>query len=292
MSLRSVSQTSAAARPERQRGLSAPWALAAALSLALALVSGNGRARGRGRTVAELDPAWASAPSAQYAALSKPACLAELRRRHIAFQPVAEARGVVAPVRVVDGVGGVLYRTALSRSRRLENPHDVFDCRLVLALHDFSRILRKHDIDEVLMFSGWRPPSKRWPKGKPAVRHPGALAIDIYRFGTWVSAEPEPAAQPADGTAPPARSAKHRRRKRAWLDVKEHFGGRIGARTCGPKAAAPHPISDQARQLRAIVCEAAEARIFTSILTPNYDRPHANHVHLDLATKVKWRIVR
>ena len=38
--------------------------------------------------------------------------------------------------------------------------------------------------------------------------------------------------------------------------------------------------------------EVARARIFTSILTPNYDKPHSNHFHFDLAVDVKWRIVR
>jgi hypothetical protein len=76
------------------------------------------------------------------------------------------------------------------------------------------------------------------------------------------------------------------------LDVKKQFGGRIGSVTCGPKARPPSPATDDAKELRAIVCEIAAARIFTSILTPNYDRPHFNHIHLDLTPRVKWRIVR
>jgi hypothetical protein len=252
--------------------------------LGLALASASSDARRRRNTIASLDPDWANAPSARYAAMAKPQCLAELQRRRIAYQPVREAPGVVAPVRVIDGVGGVIYRTALSRQRRATNPHDVFDCRLVLALHDFSAILRAHGIDEALMFSGWRPPRKSWPKDKEAIRHPGGMAIDIQRFGRWTD--------PSATAAAAKRGPSEPKRQREWLDVHEHFNGRIGSTTCGPKARAPHPATDEAKELRAILCQAADARIFTSILTPNYDRAHFNHVHLDLTPKVKWRIVR
>jgi len=192
------------------------------------------------------------------------ACLAELGRRAIEFTRVEKAPGVLAPVRIPKGAGGVIYRTDAAPAARPTNPFDVFDCRLVLALSDFSKILQAHDIDEVLVFSAWRPPSKSWPDGKLGTRHPGGLAIDAYRFGKKLG----------DGGA-----------KKTWLTVQTDFGRKLGARVCGPGAP---PAAREARELRSILCEAADARIFTAMLTPNYDRAHFNHFHLEVTPGVEW----
>lgn len=258
----------------------------------------------RADRVATFEADWASAPAARYASLDGPSCLTELRQRQIAFTEEATAAGVTTPVRVLDGVGGVVYRTDQSREARAKSPWDVFDCRIVLALDDFSKILRKHDVDEVLIFSGWRPPPKTWPADKPAIRHPGGLAVDMFRFGKWQRAEsapaapsatpPAPASPPdgAAGTAPPTPPVELPAPKRVWLDVADHFGGQLGSETCGPTARAPSPASPEATELRAIVCEAAGERLFTSMLTPNYNHAHRNHLHVDLAVGARWRIVR
>ncbi len=136
-------------------------------------------------------------------------------------------------------------------------------------------MLRAHDIDEVLIFSAWRP-NRRHPKGKQAKRHPGALAVDIFKLGKKL----------------PATKAGDKPPKRIWLDVKKDWHGRIGAKTCGKKAAKPRKKSPKASELRKIICESASKRQFTSMLTPNYDRAHHNHFHFDLTPEVKWRIVR
>ncbi|WP_437485125.1 hypothetical protein WME75_00045 [Sorangium sp. So ce1014] len=257
-------------------------ATAAALALALGPLAIAPSAQGKPKVRFHQD--WAKHPSARYAAMSAEQCRAALARRKIAFEPVPRAPGVLAPVRLMQGVGGVLYRTALPAHRRADNPNDVFDCRLALALSDFSRILRVHDIVEVLMFSAWRPPSRMWPEGKLARRHPGGLAIDPYRFVKK---------RAGDGFA------------EAWLDVERDFVGRRGAPVCGegarstgkPGAAgrgatSSPPAGTTARELRSIVCEAADQHIFTSILTPNYDRAHKNHLHLEVTPGVQWHLVR
>ncbi len=240
------------------------------LSLAGLSLAAPAHARGPGKTVAKLDPDWQSAPSARYAALEPAACHAELNKRGVSFSVVADAPGVRAPVRVPDGINGVRYRTDLPREQGKTSPWEVFDCRLVVALHDFSEILVAHGIDEVRIFSSWRPPGKKWPKDKLAKRHPGGLAVDIRTFRK----------KPVDGA--PER----------WIAVVDHWGGKVGGTTCGDGASAPNPPSAEAAELRAIVCAAADKRLFTSILTPHYDRAHHNHFHLDLAPGVKWRIVR
>lgn len=248
-----------------------PWrsVLGALVIVSLSVVTSDAAAQGRGHT--RLHPDWAKHPSTRYAALDAPACLSELARRKITFTPVTSAPGVLAPVRVPEDVGGVVYRTAIARHLRATNPYDVFDCRLVLALHDFSNVLRAHDIEEVLIFSAWRPPGKQRDDGKLGHRHPGALAIDAYRFGK---------------RRLPGQS------ERTWLEVEKDFHGTIGPAPCGAGAAPPSPSTPAARELRSIACEAADQHFFTSILTPNYNRAHRNHFHLEVTPDVKWFLVR
>jgi hypothetical protein len=250
-------------------GISASFAVVAC-SVVLALTAGEAAAaRGKGR--AKFHPDWEKHPSTRYAAMGVTECTAELTRRKIEFALVKRAPGVQIPVRLPKDVGGVVYRTEIAAHLRSSNPYDVFDCRLVLALEDFSKVLRSHDIDEVLMFSAWRPPGKRWPDGKAGTRHPGALAIDAYRFGKKLA---------------PGQTA------RVWLDVVKDFHGTIGASPCGSDAAPPSPSTPQARELRSIACEAADQHLFTAVLTPNYNRAHHNHFHLEVTPEVRWYLVR
>jgi hypothetical protein len=245
-------------------------ALACAAALSAGLVEGPALARGQNGHV-RYHPDWEKHASTRYAALGAPACKAELARRGVDFVEVQDAPGVLAPVRLPKDVGGVTYRTEAPAHARGTSPYDVFDCRLVLALSDFSKILRAHDVDEVVMFSAWRPPGSRWPASKLATRHPGALAIDAARFGKAL----------APG-----------RKERVWLDVARDFHGAIGAPACGPGAAAPRRSTAAARELRSIACEAADQHVFTAILTPNYNRAHFNHFHLEITPEVKWSLVR
>jgi hypothetical protein len=134
---------------------------------------------------------------------------------------------------------------------------------LVLSLSDLSAILRARGVREALILSAWRPPRRTLGGAPgPALRHPGALAVDITRFVK-------------DGAA---------------LDVERDFGGALGAPVCGRTA--PAPPTAAGRELRAIVCEAAARHLFTSILTPNYDRAHKNHLHLEVTPGVEWELLR
>ncbi|WP_437956708.1 extensin family protein [Sorangium sp. So ce119] len=93
----------------------------------------------------------------------------------------------------------------------------------------------------------------------PGTRHPAGLAIDVG------------ALRKRDGT---------------WISVARHFHGRIGDRTCGEGA--PQPELPEARELRSIVCEAADLGIFTYVLTPNYNAAHADHYHMEIKAGVRW----
>jgi hypothetical protein len=238
------------------------------LAAAATLAGGDAVARGPGR--ARFHPDWEKHAATRYAALDAAACKAELARRAVAFTPVAEAPGVRIPVRIPAGVGGVIYRTEAPQHVRETGPHDVFDCRLVLALSDFSRVLKTHDIDEVRIFSAWRPVSAKRLGDADGTRHAGGLAVDVARFGKrLVPGEKE----------------------RVWLEIERDFHGRIGTPPCGAGAAPPWPATPAARELRSIACEAADQHFFTAILTPNYDRAHRNHFHLEVTPDVRWYLV-
>jgi hypothetical protein len=118
----------------------------------------------------------------RYGNLDKTQCESEIARRHIAVDPVAEARGVIAPMRLKGPLGGIDFHSMLPTAQRKTSPLEIYDCRLVLALHDFAKILARHDIVEVVHFSVYRPPPARFTGvGR---RHAGALAIDAAIFKT------------------------------------------------------------------------------------------------------------
>ncbi len=112
-----------------------------------------------------------------------------------------------------------------------------------------------------------RPPSRdpqeeththrKW--APPGTRHPAGLAIDMGGV---------------------------KKRDGRWLSVSGHFDGKIGQKTCG--AGAPLAESADARELRAIVCEARAEGVFTYALTPNFDADHVDHVHFEIKPGVTW----
>ena len=200
-------------------------------------------------------------PAYRYGQLSRRECEAELVRRKISF--VRErARGVRSPVRLTGPLRGIVFRTNLPDKKRATTPWEIADCALILAMHDFSKILVRHGIVEVRHYSMYRPPAKSWSLEKIATRHPGAVALDAARFI---------------------------RKDGSYLDVAEHFDGKIGAKTCGDGAR--EGATREARALRQIICETADARLFNVILTPNYNRAHYNHFHLEVTRDVKWFMV-
>jgi hypothetical protein len=203
----------------------------------------------------------AQTPALRYGSLDRTTCEAELGRRHIPFASVATARGVLAPVRLTGPVGGVTYHSTLPASQRASSPYEILDCRLVLALDDFSAILAKHDVVEVIHFSVYRPPSPTTVNEMH--QHEGALAIDAGWF------------KKKDGTI---------------LQVERDFHGRIGASTCGP-GTGPSPATAEATALRAIVCEAADAHVFNIELTPDFNWEHRNHFHLEVRPAVRWSLI-
>lgn len=70
------------------------------------------------------------------------------------------------------------------------------------------------------------------------------------------------------------------------LSVASHFHGKIGAQTCGRGVSVPK--DPRAQELWAIVCETFDEKIFTYVLTPNFDQPHQDHFHMDINPGVRW----
>lgn len=205
-------------------------------------------------------PATGAAPALTYAGYDGATCLAELKKRGVSFTSAAPTPGVDAPVRLTAPIRGIEFRGPEGKAKQATSPWEIADCRLVLALDDLAKILAKHDVVEVLHMSMYRPPPKN---AKDFKRHDAALAIDL---GTMIK---------KDGTK---------------LRVLEDWHGGIGSKTCGP-GAGPTVASKEAVEIRAILCEAANAQLFNVVLTPNYNKPHANHFHLEVTRGVKWFLV-
>ena len=198
----------------------------------------------------------------KYGQMTAEECMAEAATRKLPI--TAEATdGVLAGVRLTGPIDGVTFRTRLSEEKRATSTWEIADCRLVLALDDFADVLVAHDIVEVRHYSMHRKVPDSWPAGKVGSQHFGAMAIDAAIFIT------------KDGEK---------------LDVLDDWSGKIGAKTCGPDA---HPIKKTAKSttLREILCETAAKRIFNVILTPNHNRAHRNHFHLDVTAGAKWFVV-
>jgi hypothetical protein len=196
--------------------------------------------------------------ASRYASLDRASCENELRRRGIAFQRLDEARGVIAPLRLTGPLFGVTFRSNFPPAKARQSPYDIYDCRLVLALEDFARILSRYGIVEVVHMSVYRPVSPKVPMRGPGRRHSGALAIDAAFFKT------------RDGRT---------------LSVEKDFQPRrIGARPC--------PAPAEATELRHIACEAGNARLFNVLLTPDFNWAHRNHFHLEVTAGVRWTLIR
>jgi hypothetical protein len=205
------------------------------------------------------------APAMRYASLDRITCEAELGRRHIAFERVGEARGVIAPLRLKGPIAGVDFHSMLPLAQRRTSPYEIYDCRLVLALDDWARVLARYDVVEVVHYPVYRPPPAKQVLNGAGRRHSGALAIDAAIFKT------------RDGQT---------------ISVEKDFHGRIGSKPCGAKAASTVGLPASAVTLRKIVCEAADAQMFNVMLTPDYNWPHRNHFHLEVTAGARWVLVR
>jgi hypothetical protein len=101
--------------------------------------------------VAEASPAY------RYANMTDAAALAELSRRGVLYSAAGPAPGVRAPIRLTGRLHGVYIHSALPPEQRVRSPFEILDARLALALDDFCALLERHDIDEVVHYTMYRP---------------------------------------------------------------------------------------------------------------------------------------
>jgi hypothetical protein len=181
----------------------------------------------------------------RYVSMSTEECLAELDARHVDYTRVHRT-DIETPVRLNGPLSGVPFHTLLPKKERERSPYEIFDCRLVLALDDFAKILLRHDIVDVMQYSAFRP----LVPGVVKRGHERALAIDIAFF------------RRADGSA---------------YNILRDFTPIARERPCTSLIRAEGP-----RELRAVVCEAIEQGIFHVALTPDYNAPHRDHFHLEI----------
>lgn len=198
-------------------------------------------------------------------ALNASRCKALLRRHKVAFEEIAssEAESVEQPIRLTGPVDGIPIQHRNhghprrgDRIARLE----ILDCRLAIALLDWSRILHEAGVRRVEHYSMYRAGARVGGTGKPS-GHATGLAIDV---GELVLSDASRVVVDAD-----------------WKDK------RRGGSPCPPREGE----SASPALLRRIVCTAAEQKLFQILLTPHHDEHHANHLHLEVRPDVDWQVL-
>ncbi len=182
-------------------------------------------------------------------AMGPAACLDHLRGRDVPFVslPADEAPEVAIPVRLTGPVAGVRFTIPWSSDERRDH-HAIWDCRLVAALAPLAEWLFARGVVEVQYFSALR--RGKLVQQRPRSQHNIGLALDLYAL-RMAGGDPAP--------------------------VEEAFPRRV-LRGC------PHeePGDGLADLYLGLVCEAHERGLVHTLLTPDYDREHKNHLHLDL----------
>lgn len=199
-----------------------------------------------------------SSAAEQHANLAPWQCRQELAKRKLPFsRDRRPTPGIATAVRFDGELSGVKFIAPGKRS-----PFGALDCRLALTLAAFAEVLAEHDVTTVRVDNLYRRGAKLPGKRKPS-QHNYGLAIDILGFTL------------KDGRE---------------LNVEQHFAGERGAPVCGPESFVTR-AEETAIVLRNLVCDVARRGLFHTMLTPNYDAAHENHLHLDIKRDAKsWSI--
>jgi len=121
----------------------------------------------------------------------------------------------------------------------------VVSCEMAVRLSAFAKLIARHDIVAIDVISAYRDnPRESF--------HPLGLGLDIANFRTHTGD----------------------------LNVRRDFEITPRHATCD--AAAPTPGNDRARELRSIACDLAQSKLFSTVITPNYNKGHRDHFHLDV----------
>lgn len=175
-------------------------------------------------------------------------CYALLDRASVRYERVESATpGVEQAVRLRGAIRGVTFE-GLDGNNKV---NAVLDCRLALALVDWAPELRRAGVRKVDYYSMYRPGAR--VNGNGAVSgHAYGLAIDAARF------------ELDSGVV---------------LDILSDWEGRkLGEPPCPLR----RDEASGSRLLRGVACRAADRNLFQVILTPHYNKAHANHLHLEI----------
>ncbi len=187
-------------------------------------------------------------------------CMAALAALGADFTPARPTKGVTEPVILQPSIEGVTFR-----SWKSAKPHAFLAaCEMGKRLVEFARLVKRHNVDEVLHMGVYNYRKMRNPecikrKNCRLSQHAYATAIDVYGVGIAGS----------DASY----SFKH-----DWVVDKS-----VGVCPGNPKG-------EGDRLLHAISCGAFARRIFNVILTPNYNLRHSDHTHSDLT--MSWHGLR
>lgn len=184
-------------------------------------------------------------------------CEAILRAHEVATNlgsPADAPDSIAMPIELDSAIG------SLGVQRRSGAEKEWIDCRLAVALLAWEPTLLAHGIQRIDHLSIHRP-GAHVRGSRHMSGHAFGLAIDAARFHL------------VDGRV---------------LDIESDWADR----TRGADPCASYPDEPEgSRLLREVVCEAADQDLFEVILTPHFDQPHHNHVHLEVRPNVPWSYV-
>lgn len=196
------------------------------------------------------EPPPRDAAGAKYGSLTAAQCFAELGQRGIESRPVKKAPGVAIPMRLGGKLHGVSIVVAGGNKIGTSSPLDILDCRLALALDDFSALMSTRGVVRIDHMSLYRNQATIARKGIPS-QHAYGLAIDIG------------ALRRADGTL---------------VSIQRDWATSRGSSPCP----GPQLESGNAAFLRDVVCSSLDEGVFNTFITANHNADHDSHFHFDL----------
>lgn len=188
--------------------------------------------------------------------LDDDACRATLERVPLAVRTAAPTRGVRDPFRLVGSVEKLAFRPSWS-TKHSEPTMEVVDCRLLLAFADAAPIFARHGVKGLVYLSAYRPPTGDLQASLRKSRHGAGMALDVGIL------------ERTDGTS--------------W-NITRDFPKELGRPPCDGRE--DHPVAGSQEDLRALVCDLAISGLFSVVLTPNFNRDHHDHVHVELNPRV------
>jgi hypothetical protein len=188
-------------------------------------------------------------------------CLRFLREHRVPFTLAPPTRGIVTPVEVTGSFAGIRLTPRGRRSA-------LMDCELGRALVEAAPVFRGVGLTE-LSFSGAYDYRNRRGTSRLSA-HAAGLAIDVHELGG------------RHGTVNIARDFERGVGRWRNLDPAEgDVDGCIGS-----------PRTSDGRRLRRLACRLKHHSAFRVIITPDDDRDHRDHLHLEAFPSPEARVSR